>query len=383
MLIAPHPDDEALACSVVLQRAVRADAAIRILYATDGDNNPWPQRFLERKWRLGAADRERWGKLRRAEALSALRILGVHRSDACFLALPDQGLTGLLTTNCRSAFEQLAKSIGRWSPTDLLVPSTRDTHPDHSALAVILGLIQANLYPDEPPTSVWSYAVHGKSKAFLDRAQELGQSKTETRIKEQAIRSHQTQLKLSPRRFLAYAARPERFLKLESCELTYTDGPIQGISRHARVLRVKLRLPIKLMGTADATLLVVGHDAAGSVRCVRMKVPIHSFTAEVFDCHTGERLDLARYRGNAFAGEFAIPVDMFSPAHALFVKLKRRTWFFDEAGWLEVSATAAESHPYARIAASNSTNAVNFSSERAMKRFPLSRCASTIQIARP
>ena len=373
MLIAPHPDDEALACSVVLQRAVRADAAIRILYATDGDNNPWPQRFLERKWRVSAADRQRWGKLRRAEALAALRILGVHRSDACFLALPDQGLTGLLTTNCRSAFEQLATSIGRWSPTDLLVPSTHDTHPDHNALAVMLRLIQGNLYPDEPSMSVWSYAVHGKSKAFLDRAQELGQSKTETEIKEQAIRSHQTQLKLSRRRFLAYAARPERFLKLESCELTYADGPIQGISRHTRVLRVKLRLPIKLTGTADATLLVMGHDLAGSVRCVRMKVPIHSFTVEVFDCHTGERIDLARYRGNAFAGEFAIPVDIFSPAHALFVKLKRRTWFFDEVGWLEARRLQPGATPTREIAASSARNAVSISSPRGTKRFPSPR----------
>jgi len=31
MLIAPHPDDEALACSVILQKAVRATAAIRIV----------------------------------------------------------------------------------------------------------------------------------------------------------------------------------------------------------------------------------------------------------------------------------------------------------------------------------------------------------------
>jgi len=50
MLIAPHPDDEALACSVVLQRAVRADAAIRI-YA------PLPLgslRFLLRRLRFAA-----------------------------------------------------------------------------------------------------------------------------------------------------------------------------------------------------------------------------------------------------------------------------------------------------------------------------------------
>ncbi|PYI83224.1 MAG: hypothetical protein DMF09_12355, partial [Verrucomicrobia bacterium] len=57
ILFAPHPDDESLACSILLQRAVRAGAAIRVVYATDGDDNPWPQRVLERKWRLDATDR--------------------------------------------------------------------------------------------------------------------------------------------------------------------------------------------------------------------------------------------------------------------------------------------------------------------------------------
>jgi LmbE family N-acetylglucosaminyl deacetylase len=37
MVIAPHPDDESLACGIVLQRAVRAGARVRVIYATDGD----------------------------------------------------------------------------------------------------------------------------------------------------------------------------------------------------------------------------------------------------------------------------------------------------------------------------------------------------------
>ncbi len=52
LLFAPHPDDESLGCSILLQRAVRARAMIRVVYVTDGDDNPWPQRVLERKWRL-------------------------------------------------------------------------------------------------------------------------------------------------------------------------------------------------------------------------------------------------------------------------------------------------------------------------------------------
>ena len=77
LLFAPHPDDESLACSILLQRALRAGAAVRVVYVTDGDDNPWPQRVLERKWRLNATDRRRWGRLRRTEALAALRVLGV------------------------------------------------------------------------------------------------------------------------------------------------------------------------------------------------------------------------------------------------------------------------------------------------------------------
>src|SRR6059058_480629 len=90
MLIAPHPDDEALACSIILQRAVRTDAPIRVVYATDGDDNPWPQRVLD-----------------------------VSASSVRFLALPDQGLTDLLKCDCRSALERFRAVIRNWSPTHL------------------------------------------------------------------------------------------------------------------------------------------------------------------------------------------------------------------------------------------------------------------------
>src|ERR1700746_3506094 len=91
MLIAPHPDDESLACSIVVQRAVRAGARVRVIYATDGENNPWPQRASERKWRLTEFDRARWGQRRRQETLAALEALGVSGSSVYFLGLPDQG----------------------------------------------------------------------------------------------------------------------------------------------------------------------------------------------------------------------------------------------------------------------------------------------------
>ena len=200
MLIAPHPDDEALACSVILQKAVRAGAAIRVVYMTDGDNNPWPQRAVERRWRLSASDRERWGKLRRSEALAALGVLGISPADVQFLALPDQGLTDLLLRDCNSALTRIAQVIDDWSPTDILAPSIFDIHPDHNAVAVMMRLIFSDFVTQG--VSQWNYLVHGRSRAFLDNAVELLSSDSEIAKKYEAIRCHQTQIKLSGRRLI-------------------------------------------------------------------------------------------------------------------------------------------------------------------------------------
>jgi hypothetical protein len=36
------------------------------------------------------------------------------------------------------------------------------------------------------------------------------------------------------------------------------------------------------------------------------------------------------------------PVSIFSSASAIFIKLERRSWFFDEAGWLEIPPVGAQ-----------------------------------------
>ena len=342
MLFAPHPDDESLACSIILQRAVRAGAVIRVVYATDGDDNPWPQRVLERKWRLNATDRKRWGKLRRAEALAALRMLGVHGSASCFVGLPDQKLTALLIHDCRFALDRLAGIVADWAPTDLLLPSVSDTHPDHSALAVMIRLVLSESFSQETFTSVWSYAVHGKSPAFFERAATIRQSESETTTKLRAIRCHKSQLKLSRKRFLGYAARPERLVKLNTDDKAIADGSITSILRQPDLLRVKIGLSPKAMRPAEPTIFVLGHDEAGVLRCEMTRVPARSSRVPMLDCATLERTAVARFRGSMFAGEFTIPIDRFSSGRGLFVKLERRSWFFDESGWLEIPTAQFE-----------------------------------------
>ena len=179
MMIAPHPDDESLAAGILLQKAVAAGASVRVIYATDGDDNPWPQRALERKWRLNAADRKRWGRLRRREAISALETLGLRAADARFLGLPDQGLTRLLLHDCRATAARIARMIADWSPTHLLLPSTADTHPDHSALAVLLRFAMPDFLMLGRGRMRLSYLVHGKRTTF---ANEIGRASCRERV---------------------------------------------------------------------------------------------------------------------------------------------------------------------------------------------------------
>jgi LmbE family N-acetylglucosaminyl deacetylase len=348
LLFAPHPDDESLACSILLQRAVRAGAMVRVVYVTDGDDNPWPQRVLERKWRLSATDRRRWGRLRRTEALAALRVLGVNGSAARFLALPDQKLTAMLTGGCQAALERFVAIIAEWEPTDLLVPSISDTHPDHSALAVMLRLVVSESFSGPMATgqmAVWSYVVHGKSPAFFDCAEKICDSHSEAATKLRAIRCHKTQLKLSRKRFLGYAGRPEGLVKLGGRNKTIADGSISSVFRLPHSLRVELRLSPKAMRISEPALFVFGRDKAGALRCVTMRMSARSSRIKVLDLASLDSVAEGQYRGNALAGQLTIPVSIFSSASAIFVKVERRSWFFDEAGWLELPP--AESQPIA------------------------------------
>ena len=334
MLIAPHPDDESLACSVILRQAVRAGAAIRIVYVTDGENNPWPQRVLERRWRLSASDRKRWGKLRRAEALAALRVLDIQPGDVRFLALPDQGLTSLLLRDCYGALTPLTRVIDDWSPTDIFAPALSDIHPDHNAVAVMMRLILADFLA--PGVSQWNYLVHGRSPAFFDRAAELSPSEVEIATKCDAIRCHKTQVKLSKRRFLRYVVRPERFLRVERESAVRCDGAVHSVSRTRDNLNLNLRFTADPFRMQRSKFFILGRDSLGRKRACQIRLPSCSADLEMLDCATNHSIGIARYRGHRFGGEFTLPLHLFSPIHDLFIKVDRRSWFFDEAGWIEI-----------------------------------------------
>jgi len=206
LVVAPHPDDETIAAGGLIRSALRAGADVRVLFATDGDNNPWPQRWLERRWRIGATERARWGARRRAEAHVALARLGVDSrvADAQFLGWPDQGLTAMLMDDA-GAIDALRARIVAFAPSHVAMPVLDDAHPDHSAMRVMmeLALLQADVRCVR-----LGYRVHGASPP---QALQPGADAEAISSKREAMEAYASQLALSRRRMVAMAARPEAF----------------------------------------------------------------------------------------------------------------------------------------------------------------------------
>lgn len=206
LIVAPHPDDETLACGELIQSALAAGAVVRVVFATDGDNNPWPQRWIEKRWRIGPIERVRWGARRRSEAMQALAILGNGAIQHRFLGRPDQGLTDELMHG-DALVEIFAEELAAFAPTHLVLPSLGDSHPDHSALHVMLELA---LLRTRQACVRLAYAIHGagdgpggasSNPRFLDR-------------KCAAMACYASQLSLSRGRLLSIARKRECFVKM-------------------------------------------------------------------------------------------------------------------------------------------------------------------------
>ncbi|HVT02711.1 MAG TPA: PIG-L family deacetylase [Thermoanaerobaculia bacterium] len=204
LLIAPHPDDESLAGGGLIRRALGAGAAVRVVFATDGEYNHWPQRYLERRWRVGEDDRKRWGTRRRLEAVAALKILGVCEGDIRFLGLPDNRLRQLGPSEL---LRSLKPHVRGFAPDLIVSPSNCDLHGDHRMVARSVETMVAD---DHSTFDVLTYVTHGVPNEDR-RLYEIALSPDDLEAKREAILCHGTQLALSRSRLLRFADTKEVF----------------------------------------------------------------------------------------------------------------------------------------------------------------------------
>ncbi|AGG88602.1 MULTISPECIES: PIG-L family deacetylase [Rhodanobacter] len=295
LVVAPHPDDETIATGLLIQQVRAAGGAVRILLLTEGDNNPWPQRWLERRVRIDRADRLRWGHRRHAEMLQALACLGMPASALQSLGWPDLGLTDQLLQSCGASVSALVAAIGQFGPSLVVAPALADRHPDHAAAHVLTRLALAE-QADPPP--LLNYLVHGRGGD--GKVVEIHGTAQQSAGKRAALAAHRSQMALSGRRLLRLAARPECHAGLPTLLPALPWQP-------PRWLRPWLRLSV--VGAAGARSWR-WRDAP--LRCDR-------------------------------SGSFRLAVPAGIGTGPCFVRLAltvRSPWIFDHWGWCELSGCA-------------------------------------------
>jgi LmbE family N-acetylglucosaminyl deacetylase len=329
LIIAPHPDDESIAAGGLLQVARATGAAVRVIVLTDGDNNPWPQRWVEKRWRIDSAARARWGARRRVEAEAALKLLGIALTDVRFLALPDMGITELLMRDDAAVASVMRSEANAFQPTLLVAPAPSDRHPDHSAafLLATRACAQANI--DLP--RVLTFAVHGEAASEAEVSVAL--SPQQQRVKYEAIRAHASQMRLSQSRFLKFAQVREAYRWLAQ-----SPGPDASIPIRAQANDGMLVVTIDSRGwrgsVRDLQLFVAAETDDSAVR---RTVALHGDAPAIIDRVSNAMIGAARLQHRDRNVIVTLPWN--AAARHGFVKVARARQdilVFDRFGWQSV-----------------------------------------------
>lgn len=190
LILAPHPDDEAIATGGVIQEAVKCGAKIKIVLFTNGENNELS--FLVYKKRPVLTRRELivMGQVRRGESIAVASAFGLNEKDVISLGYPDFGTMDIMnrywgdTKPFRSMLSRVrqvpyenamspgapyvGESILRdlkavilsFKPTKVFVSHPADVNRDHRALYLFLKVALWDIDGKISQPEVYPYLVH-------------------------------------------------------------------------------------------------------------------------------------------------------------------------------------------------------------------------------
>ncbi len=148
LVVAPHPDDEALGCGGLIAALAQKGCRFHVVFTTDGGashlNSPsWP--------------RARLAALREEEAAEALRRLGIGAEPRSFLRLQDAAMPMRSSAEERQARSALGAILRDLQPDLVLLPWRRDPHCDHrdSWQLTVDALAEACLSPLMLEYAIW------------------------------------------------------------------------------------------------------------------------------------------------------------------------------------------------------------------------------------
>jgi len=189
LVMAPHPDDESLACGGIIQAAVERQIPVRVVFFTYGDNNQWSFVLYRKYPVLDPKAVQGMGLMRHGEAIQATRLLGLNENQLTFLGYPDFGtlhiwnacwglhppyismLTKTTVVPYANAFRPGARYTGEdilqdltailrdFKPTKIFLSHPADHNPDHRALYLFMRVALWNLESELRP-ELFPYLTH-------------------------------------------------------------------------------------------------------------------------------------------------------------------------------------------------------------------------------
>jgi len=139
VVIAPHPDDEAIGCASFF----KSGQVTKLIIVTDGGIQTIRKTM----------DNKKYINKRKRESLKFATSFGVNKNDIFFLGYHDGQLDKIDIKNLFNKINRLVKS-----EETILVPSILDSHNDHRQVAQTAGLFKNRVvcytitgsYPDSP-----------------------------------------------------------------------------------------------------------------------------------------------------------------------------------------------------------------------------------------
>jgi len=273
LILAPHPDDEAIATSGVIQHCLQNHVPLKIVYFTNGDNNELSFVVYEKRLVFRKKAFVYMGEVRRKEAVRAMKYLGLGEENLTFLGYPDFGtmeifmrywnpakpmrsmLTRVTAVPYKDSFsfgapyagpsvvKDLKKVIMDFRPTKIFVSHPADTNRDHRALNLFLRVVLWDLEGTIDPPQVYTYLVHVvrwpmprgfrpslelSPPANLADAgikwQELALTDKEVWNKREVISCYRSQLAYAPSYLYTFARKNELFDDLPDIRVSCVDA---------------------------------------------------------------------------------------------------------------------------------------------------------------
>jgi LmbE family N-acetylglucosaminyl deacetylase len=329
LFFAPHPDDEGLAAAGLLQRVASQGGRAHLVFITNGDNNIWAQRYVERRWRIADSDRLRWGELRKREVRAAAQAIGLgKRASSRFLNLPDQELTSLLRKVPARLSAILREEIDQFKPTLIIAPSIYDAHPDHSASSVAIGLALER--SDRPSTPCYYYIVHRPQQMPGSPTRVLQLTETEQDRKRATIDCYRSQLHLFPDRFTNFAQPTEVFYEADPAETAATQYGF-ATNHGSCGLRLEIKGSRLLRRAREILLVFSPFDADPITWRINLRFGDKPFVVE--DGGTGAFLRQIEGAKRSNHLHLSLPINLLPESQIGYLKIITRTLFFDRFGW--------------------------------------------------